>query len=573
MNLSRRNFIKKSSLLFAMVSTMPWIACDTKYTKQNILFIVIDDLNDWIGCLNGHSQSITPNIDRLAKQGILFTNAHCPAPVCGPSRAAIFTGRQPWNTSVFTNSDKDALRKIGREFPTLMQSLKKIGYNTFGAGKLLHGNIDMYPKEELFTEYGPRYNKWQPFNNEEIKYTDEEFSSATDKSLLFHKVDRLNVKLPLNKMPRERNIGSRNIDSFDWGALPVSDSEMSDYNSAKWAIQMIKQKHDNPFFLGVGFYRPHIPLYVPQKYYNLFNSNKVELPKVLENDLDDLPLVARDIALKEYTAGTHKNVIKHNQWQEAVTCYLACVAFVDAQIGRILDALEKSQYRDNTIIVLWSDNGWHLGEKKHWGKFTGWEESTHVPLIIVPAKNSSKDYAIGHKCDKPVSLLDLYPTILDLLHLPKESYLDGKSLVPLLKNPQANFANHVITTFGRGNHTICTEKWRYVHYYDGSEELYDIKKDPNEFYNLAYNPKYNKIKQELKSKLPKYDDVNYFVSMKYWKAVIYKNRNKTELFNFKDNKAVPEENNVAAKYPEIIDTMLQYIHENGIKEKYVSIPD
>jgi len=575
MNISRRNFLKTTTFSVAAALSPFTLGCNTKPAKQNILFIAIDDLNDWIGCLGGHPQAKTPNIDRLAQQGMLFTNAHCAVPVCGPSRAAIFTGKQPWNTGIFTN-DHEALKKIGREFQTLPQSLRNAGYNTYGVGKLLHGNMNRYPKN-LFTEFGPPYQKWLPFTKEETAYTDEEFNSPVDKSVLTHQVNRgpgkLNVTFPLNKMPRERRLGQKQIDSFDWGGLPVADREMGDYITAEWAIQKLKQQQNKPFFLGVGIYRPHIPLFVPKKYYDMFPPDKVQLPKVLENDLDDLSQVGKDLALKAYTAGSHKNVVEHQQWREAVSCYLACITFIDAQIGRVLDELEQSPHRDNTAIVLWSDHGWHLGEKEHWGKFAGWEESTRVPFIIVPAKNSRNSYATGEKCNKPVSLIDLYPTLLDMLNLPGENYLEGKSLIPLLKKPNAEISGHVITTFGRGNHSVRTEKWRYTRYYDGSEELYNSEQDPNEFNNLADKPEYNNIKQELKKKLPVYKDVEYFVSKGHWKAVIRKDRSKTELFDLKDNKAVPEEKNVAAEHSEIIESMLEYIQKNNIQEKFVYIPD
>ena len=575
MNNSKPNFLKTTTFLIIVMLSSFALGCSAKPATQNVLFIAIDDLNDWIGCLGGHPQARTPNIDRLAKRGTIFTNAHCAVPICGPSRATVFTGKQPWNTGIFTN-ENEALKKIGRDFQTLPQSLSNAGYNTYGAGKLLHGNMRLYP-ENLFTEFGPSFQKWRPFTTEETLYTDEEFNSSVDRSLLTHKVDRgpdkLNVTFPLNNLPRERRLGHRRIDSFDWGGLPVEDSEMGDYETAEWAIQKLKRKQEKPFFLGVGIYRPHIPLFVPGKYYDMFPPDEVQLPKILENDLDDLSHVGKDFALKAFTAGSHKNVVEHDQWREAVSCYLACIAFVDAQIGRVLDALEHSAYRDNTTIVLWSDHGWHLGEKEHWGKFTGWEESTRIPLIIVPAKENRSHYVIGTECNKPVSLIDLYPTILELLNLPEENNLDGQSLTPFLKNPEAEISSHAISTFGRGNHSVRTEKWRYIRYYDGSEELYDVKRDPDEFYNLAGDHQFDEIKQELVKKLPAYDDVQYFVSMGYWKAIICRDRDKTELFNFNDNKALPEEKNVAAEHPEIIKAMFQYIQKNQIRKKYVSIRD
>lgn len=377
----------------------------------------------------------------------------------------------------------------------------------------------------------------------------------------------------MNNMPRERRLGNKEIDSFDWGAFDVDDAEMGDYITAQWGIEKLKQDHDKPFFLGVGIYRPHIPLFVPQKYYDLFPPDKVILPPVLADDLDDLPQVAKDLALKAYSGASHQNVIDHGQWKEAVAHYLACIAFADAQVWRVLDALNKSPYRDNTSIVLLSDHGFHLGEKEHWGKFAGWKESTRVPLIIVPSKNRSKEFALNSKCNSPVSLVDLYPTVLELLNLDQTHALDGKSLVPLLKDPKAESSGFSISTFGRGNHSINTNNWNYIHYYDGNEELYDLNNDPNEYNNLASKIKFEAVLNTFRQKLPAYSDVAHFISMDYWKAVVYNNPAKNELFNFQDNKALSEDKNVAAEHPEVIESMRRYIKDKKLSGKYISIPE
>ena len=576
MKITRRSFIKHTAILSGTAVLPPALFAFNKTPeKQNILFIAMDDQNDWIKSFGGHPQAKTPNIDKLAARGIRFTNAHCAVPICGPSRAALFTGRQPWHTGIYTN-DKESLNVVGRQFRTMPQQLRAEGYNTFGAGKVLHGNINSYP-DDLFTEFGPGYNQFQPLTSKEASYTDEEFNSSIDKAYLTHVVDRgpgkLKATFPLNKMPRERRLGSRKIESFDWGPLPVADEEMDDYKTADWVIDKLNQPHEKPFFLAAGFYRPHIPLYIPQRYYDMYPPDKIQLPDVQENDLADIPVVGRDFALKAYSAGSHKNVTDHGQWREAVACYLACITFVDDQVGRLIDALDESPYRDNTTIVLWGDNGWHLGEKDHWGKFTGWEESTRVPLIIVPPKNKSEEFAVGTECRQPVSLIDLYPTMMTINSMPVSGDLDGKSLLPLLSSPQKKIRDHVISTFGRGNHSIRSEKWCYTHYYDGSEELYDLSKDPNEYNNLAGIEEFDPIKQELKNKIPAYGNIDYFVSMGFWKAVIYKNRQNTELYYFEDNRAVPEEENVYQNHPEIVEKMLKYISDNSIPGKFLSIPE
>ncbi len=566
---SKHIFIAAFALLLLMICSA------ASQEKQNILFIAIDDQNDWIGCFGGHPQVKTPNIDRLAENGIRFTNAHCAVPICGPSRAALFTGRQPWHTGVYVN-DNESLEVVGRKFTTLPQQLRAAGYNTFGAGKVFHGSMQRYPPD-IFTEYGPGYNQFQPLSSKEARYTDDEYNSPVDKKYLTHVVDRgpgkLKAVFPLNQMPRERRLGSRKIESFDWGPLPVEDEEMDDYKTADWVIEKLSVKHDRPFFLAAGFYRPHIPLYIPQKYYDMYPPDKVHLPGFLEDDLKDIPPVGKDFALIAYSAGSHKNVIDHDQWREAVTCYLACITFVDQQVGRIVKALEESPYRDNTTVVLWGDNGWHLGEKEHWGKFTGWEESTRIPLIIVPPKKRANEFASGAECTRPVSLIDLFPTMIELNNIPLMDRLDGKSLIPLLVDPAQNYSAYAISTFGRGNHSIRTEKWRYTRYYDGSEELYDLDQDPGEYINLAQMDRHEKLKLELKTRMPDHDEVAYFVNMGYWKAVIYKDRSKSELFDFRDNQAVPEEKNVYHEHPEIMEKMLTFIKENNISEKYLSIPE
>jgi len=568
--LKRRDFLTTTIALLLLL-----IGGAASQEKQNILFIAIDDQNDWIHCFGGHPQVKTPNIDKLASEGIRFMNAHCAVPICGPSRAALFTGKQAWHTGVYVNDNK-SLEVVGRQFMTMPQRLREEGYNTYGAGKVFHGNINNYPAD-LFTDYGPGYNQFQPLTSKEANYTDRELNSEVDKVYLTHTVDRgpgkLKATFPLNKMPRERRLESRKIESFDWGPLPVEDEEMDDYKTADWVIGKLKEKHEKPFFMAAGFYRPHIPLYIPQKYYDMYPPDQVQLPDFVKDDLADIPLVGKDFALIAYSAGTHKNVTGHKQWREAVACYLACISFVDQQVGRILKALEESPYRDNTTIVLWGDNGWHLGEKEHWGKFTGWEESTRIPMIIVPPKNRGHEFSRNTECTQPVGLIDLYPTMMALNNIPLRDALDGSSLVPLLIDPVKKYSGHVISTFGRGNHSIRTEGWRYTRYYDGSEELYDLNQDPGEYKNLAHTNSYIEIKLELKKKMPDHNEVEYFVSMGHWKAIICKDRSRSELFDFGDNRAVPEEKNVYHEHPEIVEKMLSFIKENNISEKYLSIPE
>jgi arylsulfatase A-like enzyme len=301
-------------------------------------------------------------------------------------------------------------------------------------------------------------------------------------------------------MPSDRNPAGAAGESFDWGPFDVDDDEMGDGQITAWACQRLAQASNQPFLLCVGYYRPHIPLWAPQKYFDLYPEPSITLPTVLETDLDDLPPIARQWALEANTAGLHRTVVEHGQWKAAVAAYLACVSFVDAQIGRLLEALENGPHRDNTVIVLWSDHGWHLGEKQHWGKWTGWERATRVPLVVTPARSAAAGIQTGVR-QQPVGLIDLYPTLVELCGLSPHDQLDGQSLVPLLKDP-ARATGPVISTFDYGNYTIRSDRWRLIRYQDGTEDLYDHQSDPHEWRNLAGDAAYDRTREELQRSLP-----------------------------------------------------------------------
>jgi arylsulfatase A-like enzyme len=465
--------------------------------KPNVLFIAVDDLNDWLGCLGGHPQAKTPNMDRLAKRGMLFSNAHCAAPLCNPSRAAVFSGRQPFETGVFAN-DEANIRKLHPDLPLIPQHFKAAGYRTFGTGKLLHSSSKGLFDDEFFPE-----QRWSPFDAKQVNYTDTELpSKGTANPRHVTTLKGREIVLPLNRMPSDRAPDSPAGESFDWGPLDVDDADMGDGQVAMWAVERLAKQHDQPFFLGVGFYRPHIPLFAPKKYFDLYDGVNIQLPEVKADDLDDLSEAARKIALEADTAGAHATVVKYNQWQAAVKAYLACVSFVDAQVGKLLDALDAGPNAANTVIMLWGDHGWHLGEKQHWGKWTGWERATHVPLIVAPARNADASLPRGAKCAEPVSLLDLYPTLIELCALPSLDGLAGQSLVPLLKNPAQQTGRAVLTTFDKGNYSVTGARWHYIRYADGSEELYDRGTDPHEWTNLAAKPEHAAQKAALAKQLP-----------------------------------------------------------------------
>ena len=459
--------------------------------QPDVLFVAVDDLNDWIGCLKGHPQALTPNIDRLAARGVLFTNAHCAATACNPSRAAVFSGRLPNVTGVWSNAS-GSLRRRYPKARLLWTAFSEAGYQTFGCGKLLHGR----PKagQTGLDEYYSTEQRWSPLSREAVRYTDAELptkGSASPRHVVRDSRGR-EVLLPLNRMPSDRNPKKRDGESFDWGPFDVSDSEFGDTRITNWAIERLEGvaegESDRPLFLAVGYYRPHIPLWAPKRFFDRFEETPGQLPPVFEMDLDDLSSTGRRRAREAVTAGSHATVVRHKQWRAAVEAYLACVSYVDYEIGRLLDALDRSPKRDSTWIVLWSDHGWHLGEKEHWGKWTGWERSTRVPLLIVPPRKSARTFApAGARCHRPVGLVDLWPTLAELCDLDPPDGLDGVSLVSLLRDPDQRVARPALTLFDKGNATLRGERWRYIRYADGSEELYDYEADAQEWRNLIHS--------------------------------------------------------------------------------------
>ncbi|MBE0668158.1 MAG: sulfatase-like hydrolase/transferase, partial [Bacteroidales bacterium] len=244
--------------------------------------------------------------------------------------------------------------------------------------------------------------------------------------------------------------------------------------------------HDKPFFLALGTYKPHIPWHVPQKYFDLYPLDSIVIPEKQENDLDDVPAFGRKLALanKDYT--TIKDA---DQLKQAIQAYLASISFADAQLGAILDLLDKSGYADNTIIVFWSDHGWHFGTKEHWHKQTLWEECTRIPFIMkVPGMTTA-----GTTCDRPVDMMNVFPTLISLCGLPVKEDLDGHDMTALLKNPESEWQYPAITEIKRGNAAVRSQDWRYIRYNDGTEELYNRKDDPHEWHNLASDPQYKSI--------------------------------------------------------------------------------
>ncbi len=536
--------------------------------KPNVLFLSIDDLNDWTGCLRGHPQARTPNIDRLAAIGVLFTNAHCPSPLCNPSRTAVFTGVRPETTEVYSNSDR--ANQLAPGLTSLPAHFRANGYWTLTAGKTFA--VGGAYEEAAWDLQGPGSSsggpQGGPFSREEYDRTGKPRE---------YLVERLGIKRPLSGMYDRRTHHSGG--SFDWGPFDLPDNAFSDGKVTDWAVEQLQNIGEKPFFFAVGFYRPHTPLYAPRQYFEPFPADATQVPETKEDDLDDVPEPGRSLALVAATAGAHSWVLEASQWPHAVAAYLACVNFVDAQVGRVIEALEVSGQADNTIVVLWSDHGWHLGEKRHWGKFTGWEDSTRVPLVILlPESMLGSEHAeafrAGREYGGAVNLIDLYPTLIELAELPPVAGLDGRSLVPRLRSGDAGDGTSTLVTFGRGNYTVVEGTWRYIHYFDGTEELYDLAADPNQYENLAGREAHSAELVRLKAKLPETPEIKWIARWRHYKMVEFHDPERPPLlFDWNIADAVTDRVDVAGESPEIVEKVRRAVAKAGGSRKFIALPD
>lgn len=427
----------------------------------NILMLCIDDMNDWVGFLDGHPQTKTPNMDSLAVLGANFINAHCSAPGCSPSRNSIMFGAEPTTTGLYPFYrliDLDATDTAAlNAFLPMPQFFRNNGYYTAGYSKVWHNPDKDYKPAEQWDVY--------------FSYGDNSLNLVDDPKYYD----------PGNKRLRARPANN-----------PAGD--FRDRKTANAAVDILQQTHSKPFFLAVGFILPHTPFVTPVDNYDRFDF-PIEAPPILAGDLTDVPLVGQanaqlyvDIPVKS-----------DNAWEKIRRGYLASISFTDDNVGVVLDALSTSPYASNTIVVLWSDHGFHLGEKQSFSKFSLWEEATRSPFIIYDPRGRD---ANGHSISAPVSLVDLYRTLAELSGLTPPDYLDGISLLPWLDDPTLPKTTPAMTTWGRGNYTLRSSDWRYTRYHDGSEELYNNKADPNEWTNLAGNSNYSAQKAQLSAYLP-----------------------------------------------------------------------
>jgi len=434
---------------------------DELQKRPNVLFLVADDMNTWLldDPNRYDGKVVAPNLRALAESGVNFRHAYTAAPVCCPSRTAFFSGVSPWKSGVYHNAQQtDQSKPLGQAL-SLAGMFHKAGYSTAGYGKITHG--------------------W-----DQKGHWDEKIG---------HKRDPAPPGAPLTPVGRGEQ---------DWGPIHLAEEDMNDTSNVDAAIRQLQRKHDRPFFIACGTFNPHMPWYVPKKYFDMFPLDEVTTPKMLPNDLDDVPPLGR--ALTKGKSRFVDSILEHGLHGNAVRGYLATTAYVDAQLGRLLDALNKSPYRDNTIVVFLSDHGFHLGEKHHWQKATLWEEATHC-LLMIRAPGVS---AGGVACERFVSLQDVYPTLAELCGITPPSYLDGRSLVSLLEDPKAAWKSTAITCLSdkgkplQGYVTVRNKTGRYVRYAQGQEEFYDASTDPREWTNQIDNPKYARLIERLRALAP-----------------------------------------------------------------------
>lgn len=449
--------------LFLILAASACLLLPVSAAKPNVVFIAIDDQNDWVGAFGGHPMAKTPHLDRLAARGTAFLNAHCNAPLCNPSRTSLMLGLRPTTTGIYGLSPwfRNVPEWAGRV--TLPQHFKKHGYRTLTAGKIYHGGIGGPEKRKV------EFDVWGPDGGVGVR--------------------------PGKKLVGPTPMGNNPL--VDWGVFPHRDEDKGDYKVADWAIRQLKAApKDQPFFLAAGFFLPHVPCYATQRWFDLYPDNDSVLPLIKEDDRADTPRFSWYLhwSLPEPRL---KWLKEEKQWRNLVRSYLACTSFVDAQVGRVMAALEEAGLAENTIVVVWGDHGWHLGEKGISGKNTLWDDGTRVPLIF-----AGPGVGRGGRVMQPADLLDIYPTLIELCGLDGRGDLDGLSLVPQLKDPAAKRERPAITTHNPGNHGLRGERWRYIRYADGSEELYDHRNDPNEWTNLASRPEHAAVIAEHRKWLP-----------------------------------------------------------------------
>lgn len=436
----------------------------SKDERPNVLFIAIDDLNDWVSVFGGHSKAVTPHIERFANEGaMVFQNAHGAGSICGPSRSAMLSGFMPSRTGAYGNSNNMLESPLVQEYATLPEYFSKHGYHTLSMGKIFHkhdvaGGIDR--GQWSFDQYEPTSG-----------------GGAPDPTQLTSRIQNLINGEPGPPSPYTGANGSE----FAWGPTLQPKEETKDYKTALWAAEQLQVDREQPFFMGIGISRPHLPFYAPQEFFDLYDPNGEYMPPIREDDLDD---ILTPTGKPKFKPTSDYLWLKQNDlFDEAARGYLAASSYADACLGVIFEGLRRSPHFDNTIVFVWGDHGWHLGEKLRYRKGSGWSESTRFPFLVrTPNMTNRLD------CIRPISMIDFYPTLIDLCQLPRKPVLDGRSFAPLLDSPKRKWDHPVVTIHGRGNASAFDGRWRHIRYSDGTHELYDLQADPQEWTNLAAHP-------------------------------------------------------------------------------------
>lgn len=499
-------------------------AGNTADSHPNILLIHVDDLNDWVLRPEGHPQPIMPNLDRLMSRGVSFGNCHAAVPVCGPSRKCFYSGWYPQTMNDWQFGDWDKMPALKKAVPMPLH-FRNHGYFVYGSGKLIHEGR----AGDFWSDYGigPDYGPWPWKGTGSSEWTAHPDQVAAWAPYLMEGIHRDLNYGPMSQIP----VWPADPDGKWPGATGwyYADGTPLRYESetdrdplpdeivTNSIVEILRKKHDRPFFAGAGMIRPHSPLYAPKECFDRFPIERITLPPYLENDLDDcVPVLCKrwPLGLMKFKCLVQAGGVQ--AWKEWVQAYLACIAFLDDQVGRMLDALESGPNRNNTIIVFTSDNGYHVGEKDCIQKWHLWEESTRVPLIIYAPGLTN-----GGTCDQPVSHVDVYATLVDLCGLPKDPHgplggapLDGHSLRPLLSNPEHGEWDGppvAITSIddrnvpnGLGPHySVRSKRYRYTLCSDGGEEFYDHENDLHEWHNRADDAAMAAAKQEMRREMIK----------------------------------------------------------------------
>lgn len=452
------NFLCISAILIGCNTYAQGIKAEKSSAERpNVIFILADDMNSY-SFRKDYPALKTPAIDKMVSQSYYFTNATCSAPVCVPSRASLWSGMSPYKTGAYYNAANTWENTILSTTEVMPETFKKNGYTTWGRGKIFHVVINDNRENKMFDNKVFK-GGFGPFGEKKNSYG-----------------------------------GNKWMEIQPWTG---PDSDFPDVKNADAAVEFLSQKHDKPFFMYYGLFRPHSPYTAPKRFFDMYKDADITLPPgYLENDLDDVPALGRDLvdSMKSYKRA---GLTKRQVWLELMRAYCANTSFADWNIGKVLDALDKSEFGKNTIVVFCSDNGFQNGTKDHWTKSTLWDQSDVIPFLIRMPNGKA------YKCPQTVNLIDIYPTLIEYCGLKGPQHkLDGKSILPVLKNTSTKWDRNGVTYYGEKYTGVRSERYRYIRYSDGTEELYDHSTDPYEHINLAKNPSMNKVIQQLSKSVP-----------------------------------------------------------------------